>query len=108
MKPFRTAALAALTAVLLWGADGRRKLWDLDLSNFFNHAKDATALVWGIRFSADESKVAIGFGPSWDGDSRPRHVVVLAIENPRTVVREFELNTDRGGWVSSSSNVWSP
>jgi hypothetical protein len=97
-----------LGTALLWGADGRRKLWDLDLSIFVNHAKDATALVWGIRFSADESKVAIGFGPRWDGDSHPRHVVVVAVEKPQTVVREFELNIAHAVWVSGSSIVWSP
>ncbi len=108
MKRFGTTVLTALTAVLLWGADGRRKLWDLDLSIFVDHAKDAAALVWGVRFSADESKAAIGFGPSWDGDPRPQRLVVVTVEKPQTVVREFELNIERGRWISGGSIVWSP
>src|SRR5580658_5083577 len=108
MKQFGAAALMVLATALVWGANGRRKLWDLDLSIFVNHAKDVTALVWGIRFSADESKVAIGFGPSWDGDPHPQHVVVVAVEKPQKVIREFELNIAHAAWVSGSSIVWSP
>jgi hypothetical protein len=63
MKRARAAALVGLSTALLWGAEGRRKLWDLDLSIFAKRQKDAAALVWGIGFSPDASKVAIGFGP---------------------------------------------
>jgi hypothetical protein len=92
MSQFRAAILIGLAAILLVGAEGRRKLWDLDLSRFVNRQVDLAALVWGIRFSPDESKVAIGFGPRWDFDPRPRHLVIAAADQPSIVLREFELN----------------
>jgi hypothetical protein len=107
MKQFGAASLIVLVAVLLWGAEGRRDLWDLDLSIFVNHQTDMASQVWGIRLSPDETKVAIGFGPSWNFDRRARHVVVVAVEQPRTALREFELNFT-SPWASGNSIVWSP
>src|ERR1700689_4349080 len=103
MSQIRAAVLMGLTAVLLWGAEGRRKLGDLDLSTFVNHKKDMAALVWGIRFSPDETKVAIGFGPRWDHDSRPQHVVVVAVDQPQKVLREFEPKSKGSPLASGSS-----
>ena len=108
MSQIRAAVLMGLTAVLLWGAEGRRKLGDLDLSTFVNHKKDMAALVWGIRFSPDETKVAIGFGPRWDHDSRPQHVVVVAVDQPQRVLREFEPKSKGSPLASGSSIAWSP
>ena len=82
MNQIRAAILISLTAELLLGGGGRRKLWDLDLSKFANHQTDKTTLVWGIRFSPDETKVAIGFGSRWNFDPRPRHVIVVAVDQP--------------------------
>jgi hypothetical protein len=108
MRQLGAAVLMALTAVLLWGAEGRRKLWDLDLSIFVNHQTDMASQVWGIRLSPDDMKVAIGFGPSWNLDPRPRHLVVVAVKQPQTALREFELNISGVLWRSGSSIVWSP
>src|SRR5580704_11405883 len=108
MKQVRAAALIGITAALLSGAGGRRKLWDLDLSKFTNHQADTAALVWGVRFSPDETKVAIGFGPRWNFDPRPRHVVVVAADQPQTALREFELYTRAYSLPSEDSILWSP
>jgi hypothetical protein len=107
MKQVRAMVLIGLTAALLWGAGGRRKLWDLDLSKFTDHQTDMAAQVWGIRFSPDETKVAIGFGPFWNFDPRPRHVVVVAVDQPQTAVRKFELNTS-SPFPFEGNIVWSP
>jgi hypothetical protein len=106
MNRIRAAILIGLAAELLLGASGRKKLWDLDLSKFANHETDMATLVWGIRFSPDETKVALGFGPRWNFDPRPRHVVVVAIDQPQAALREFELNASVH--PGPSSIVWSP
>jgi hypothetical protein len=92
-------------AVLLWGAGGRRKLWDLDLSKLSKHQ---TEQIWGLRFSPDETKVAIGFGSSWKSDPSPRHVVVVAIDHPQVVLHEFELKTKLSPYPFGDSLIWSP
>jgi hypothetical protein len=66
------------------------------------------AQVWGIRYSPDESKIAIGFGPLWNFDPRPRHVVVVTVDHPQTAVGEFELNTNVMPYPSGGSIAWSP
>jgi hypothetical protein len=104
MRLTRAVVLIGLTAALLRSADGRRKLWDLDLSKITKYPAEQ---VWGIRFSPDETKVAIGFGPRWSFDARPRHIVVLAVDQPQTVLRDFELNTPGQGPFSRNI-VWSP
>ena len=107
MKHIRAAALLGLFAILHAEAKGRRKLWELDLSTFANHKADMVAQVWGVRFSPDETKVAIGFGPRWNFDSQPRHVVVVAVDQPQVLLREFDLAI--GSPFPSSGNLaWSP
>jgi hypothetical protein len=108
MKRSRVAILIVLTTALLWGAGGRRKLWDLELSKFTNRETDIAAQVWGIRFSPDETEVALGFGPRWNFDPRPRHVVVVAVNQPQIALREFELNARAYPLPSEDSIVWSP
>src|ERR1700722_3522859 len=107
MKQVRATVLIGLTAALLWGAGGRRKLWDLDLSKFADHQTDMAAQVWGIRFSPDETKVAIGFWALWNFDTRRQHVVVVAFDQPQSALRKFELNTS-SPWPSEGNIVWSP
>lgn len=108
MNRIRAAVLIGLTAEILSGSGGRRKLWDLDLSKFTNHQTDMAVLVWGIRFSPDETKVALGFGPRWNFDPRPRHILVVAVDQPQAPLREFEMNT-RGHPLPSEGNImWSP
>src|ERR1700722_2360588 len=92
MRRVRVAALIALTVALLLGA-GRTKLWDLDLAKLTMQDASATELVWGLQFSPDESKLAIGFGPIWDHDSRPRRVVVVDVTHPKTVLHEFQFDS---------------
>jgi hypothetical protein len=108
MKRFGAAALTALTVVLLWGAESRRKVWDLDLSIFVNHQADIASQVWGIRFSPDETKVAIGFRPRWNFDPHPRHVVVVALDHPQTALRDFELDPPAAPLPSDRAIAWSP
>jgi hypothetical protein len=108
MKQIRAAALIAISTALLSGSGGRRKLWDLDLSKFTDHQADTVAQVWGIRFSPDETKVALGFGSRWNFDPRPRHVVVVALAQPQTALREFELNARAYPLPSENNIVWSP
>jgi hypothetical protein len=107
MKQVHATVLIGLAAALLSGAGGRRKLWELDLSKFTDHQTDMAAQIWGIRFSADETKVAMGFGPLWNFDPRPRHVVVAAVNQPQTALRKFEINIS-SPWPSEANIVWSP
>jgi hypothetical protein len=66
----------------------------------------ATELVWGIQFSPDESKLAIGFAPLWDHDPRPRRVVIVDVAHPNEILDEFQLDSKSiGSWHSI---VWSP
>src|ERR1700691_2285627 len=108
MSQFRAAVLIGVTASLFVGAEGRRKLWDLDLSRFVNNQKDLTAQVWGIRFSPDESKVAIGFGPRANFDSRPRRVVIVSVDHPLAPIRDFEMSTKGPALVIEDAIVWAP
>ena len=108
MSQFRAAVLIGLTFSLLVRAEGRRKLWDLDLSRFANSRKDLAARVWGIRFSPDESKVAIGFGPRASSDSRPRRVVIVSVDQPQTPLRDFEMSTRGFTLIFEDSIVWAP
>jgi len=66
MKRIQAVVLLGLNAELLSGSGGRRKLRDLDLSKFTNLQTGVVAQVWGIRFSPDDTKVAIGFGSRWN------------------------------------------
>jgi hypothetical protein len=107
MKFLRATVLLGLFAILLAGAKDRRKLWELDLSTFANRDGEMSAQVWGIRFSPDESEVAIGFGPRWNFESNPRHIVVVAVNQPRVVLRTFDLKI--GSPFPSTGNIaWSP
>jgi len=108
MKQIRAVALIAISTALLSRSGGRRKLWDLDLSKFTDHQADTVAQVWGIRFSPDETKVAVGFGSRWNFDPRPRHVVVVALAQPQIALREFELNARAYPLPSENNIVWSP
>jgi WD40 repeat protein len=107
MNRFRTAILIGLTVALIVGAEGLRKLWDLDLSRFVNQQKDLAALVWGIRFSPDESKIAVGFGPRWNFDPRSNHIVVAATDQPSIPLREFETPI-KVVLPSADAITWSP
>lgn len=105
MTQFRLLLLVAVTASVLAGADGRRKLWELDLARFVHGQKDLTTVVWGISFSPDESKVAIGFGPYSDLSSDPQHVVIVPVGSPSTVLREFDVSLRN---YLPSTFAWTP
>jgi hypothetical protein len=105
MKQFRVSLLVAVTVSLLAGADGRRKLWELDLARFVNGNKDLAAMVWGIGFSPDESKVAIGFGPYSGLGPSPQHVVIVPVGSPSVVLREFDVSLKN---YLVSAFAWSP
>jgi hypothetical protein len=94
------ALMAALTC-----AGGRKKIWTLDLSQFVAQPELAE-LVWGVAFSPDESKIAIGFGPNLNLDPRPRRVIIVAIDEPKVVLSEFAVVGYR--LPSGLSLEWSP
>ena len=103
MKQVQATVLIGLAAALLSGAGGRRKLWELDLSKFTDHQTDMAAQIWGIRFSPDETKVAIGFGPLWNFDPRPRHVVVVAVINLKPRFANLNLTLVHAGRLRAIS-----
>jgi len=92
MTFFRLWLLVAVSSSLLAGTDGRRKLWELDLARFVKGQKDLAAVVWGISFSPDESKVAIGFGPYPGRDPNPQRIVIIPVVSPSTVLRQFDVS----------------
>lgn len=105
MATFRTWLLVAVTAVLLPGADARREIWRLDLPKFVNGRKDLSTVVWGISFSPDESKVAVGFGPLPGLDAAPQHVVIVQVGSPSTVLQEFNVSLKN---YLVSAFAWAP
>ncbi len=81
--------VVAVAEASLFGSDVRQRIWTLDLSTIVHHAgdDDRDEYVWGLAFSPDESKLAIGFGLHWDtsiGKQPPRqtqgHLVVLSLD----------------------------
>ena len=106
MRRVRVAVLIVLNVALLLGAS-RTKLWDLDLAKLTKQDASATELVWGLQFSPDESKLAIGFGSLWDHDSRPRRVVIVDVTHPKSVLREFQFDS-KFPILSNNSIRWSP
>lgn len=61
-----------------------------------------------MRFSQDESKLAVGLGPRWNFDPRPRRVVVVAVDQPQKVLREFQIGALAAPNASGRSLEWSP
>jgi hypothetical protein len=100
------AALLGLTVTFLAQAEGRKQLWSLDLSRIVAHQGDPSSHVWGVRFSPDETMLAIGFGPDWSSDRR-QNVVIVSISHPSVVLYRFQLNT-YSRLASADNIVWSP
>jgi WD40 repeat protein len=105
MAMLRKWLLAAVTAVLLRGADARREIWRLDLAKFVNDRKELSTVVWGISFSPDESKVAIGFGPFQGLDAAPQRVVIVSVDSPSVALREFDVSLKN---YLVSTFAWAP
>jgi len=80
-------------------------LWDLYLSKITNRPAER---IWGIRFSPDETRVAIGFGSSWQSDPSRRNIVVVAVDHPSVVLHDFELTSALSPDASGNSIAWSP
>jgi hypothetical protein len=106
MRLPQIAALIGLTLITVANAGERRKLWDINLSKFLNVQEDISAIVWGIRFSPDESKIAIGFGSRWNFDPRPRRVVIVTFDKNHAKLAEFDVNNPV--YPSGGSIAWSP
>ena len=106
MTLFRISLLVAVSGSLLAGSNGRRKLWELDLERFVSGQKGSASVVWGISFSPDESKVAIGFGPFPSSlGPNPQHVVIVPIASPSIVLREFDVSLTN---YLVSTFTWAP
>jgi hypothetical protein len=104
MAIFRTWLLVAVTAAILPAADARREIWRLDLAKLVSGRKDQSTVVWGISFSPDESKVAIGFGPL-RLDAAPQHVVIVSVGSPSMALREFDVSLKN---YLVSTFAWAP
>jgi WD40 repeat protein len=104
--------IAALAEESLFGADARKRIWTMDLATIVHHSGDEGRgeYVWGLAFSPDETKLAIGFGQHWDptkkqprGSSRG-HVVIAPLEKPKDS-RVLEVGESHwAGW----SIGWAP
>jgi len=106
MKYGRIAAAMAFSVALLVGGGGRRKLWDLDLARVLHQAKNETDLVWGLRFSPDETKLAVGYGVRERFLKVRQHVAVVSIDS-RRVLKSFDVSLD-GSEARWRSIEWSP
>ncbi len=73
----------------------REQLWTIDVSRLIGEPvnSDVSESVWGLAFSPDETQLAIGFGQHRTADSRAGrgHVVVVALEQPKTVLHRFNV-----------------
>jgi hypothetical protein len=88
----------------VWTAAGNSG--KLDLARFVNGQKNSASVVWGISFSPDESKVAVGFGPYPSGfGPNPQHVVILPVGSPSTVLQEFDVRLEN---YVVSTFAWAP
>jgi hypothetical protein len=98
------AALSATTSQ----ASGRKQLWSLDLLKLTGQAGDPDAqYVWGLALSPDEMKLAIGFNHR--GDAAGSRVIVVAVDNPRNVLRKFGSDRTHGLELFIRENLqWSP
>ena len=66
--------------------------------------------VWGLAFSPDGSRLAIGFGDSTQESEITRRLIVVPMSNPRKVERSFELRLNLS-WIAQPCCVrlsWSP
>jgi hypothetical protein len=99
--------LAALSATASQ-ASSRKQLWNLDLLKLIGQAGDPEAqYVWGLAFSPDETKLAIGFNHR--GEAAGSHVMVVAVENPRNVLRKFDSDRIHGLELFVRENLqWAP
>jgi hypothetical protein len=87
--------LVLSVASLLPAAGEPRRIWQLDLAKLMHLEPDAGDLVWSARFSPDESQLAIGFGPAWDRDPRSNHLIIIPLDHPQTLGRQFELRSSQ-------------
>jgi hypothetical protein len=96
-----------LGAAIVAGATIRQTLWDLDLSMFVSGNAEKAEQIWGIRFSPDETKIAIGYGPYWNFDPGARHIVIVSVNQPKVAIGKFDLNI-KSQIPSAGSFTWSP
>jgi WD40 repeat protein len=67
--------------------------------------------VWGLAFSPDGSRLAIGFGDSTKQTEVVRRVIVVPVSDPGRVERSFDFQMTLGPWVGPpccASLSWSP
>ena len=89
------ALLIAASLAPISKADGRKQLWNVDLLKLIGQAGDSEAqYVWGLAFSPDESKLAIGF--NYQGRAAASHVIVVSVDHPSAVLRRFDSDHSVG------------
>lgn len=89
-------------------ASGRKQLWDVDLSKLIGQAgSPETEYVWGLAFSPDDTRLAIGFNRQ--GEASASHVIVVAVDHPKTALRRIDPDHARGLELFVHENIqWSP
>src|SRR5258708_7339500 len=105
-----TLLLLLASAGDLYGAAAGRRLWDLDISKLLHKAANSETgadAVWGIGFSPDETKLAIGFGQRRTADphSLLGDLVIVSIDHPTMVLQKFEVPA---ATFPAASVIWSP
>lgn len=69
-------------------ASGRKQLWNINLLKLVGQAGDPESeYVWGLAFSPDDTRLAIGFNRL--GDAGASNVIIVAVDNPKAVLRGF-------------------
>ncbi len=91
-------------------ANTRKPLWTFSVSSLIGESVNSSEPepVWGLAFSPDQTRLAIGFGQHWT--TKPRvsrgHVIVVSVRKPGTLLQRFDF--DGSPSFSFASNlVWS-
>ena len=106
---------ALLTAILLpqvCEAGDRKLLWKIDLPKLIGETikSEGAEPVWGIAFSPNESRLAVGFGQHRTSKTlRSRgHVIVVSLERPQAVLRQIEVESGQALDRFPANILWSP
>jgi hypothetical protein len=107
----RTVSVVLLIAASLTSvsaARGRKQLWSIDLLKLSGLTGNSESeYVWGLAFSPDETKLAIGFNDQ--GQAAASRVIIVSVDHPNSVFRRFDSDRLRGAELYVRENIqWSP